>query len=179
MVQEMTRSFMAMRPLMNTRAKPTCHLLQVIVPLGNYQVIDEAISNPSQSTSDLTTLINESKNHPANVAWGVTNEITNDGSCGSPISQQCLNLIVKACQLIQQLDPSSRPVLINHVDEPGFTTPKAVKSALQNAGMSSFYNNRIIQGLDLYFFGQVRLLQASSSLLPDNSFWPQAMLYLI
>ncbi|KAK9848031.1 hypothetical protein WJX84_009816 [Apatococcus fuscideae] len=136
--------------------------LKVIVPLGNYQAVDEAISNQGQSTSDLTTLINESKNHAANVAWGLTNEITGDGNCGSPISQQCLNILVADCQLIQQLDPSSRPVLINHIDEPGFTTPKAIMSALQNAGMTDFYNNRIIQGLDLYFFDQDPATQAIS-----------------
>ena len=136
--------------------------VQVIIPLSNYQVIDEAISNPSQSTSDLSAIINESKNHAANVAWGLTNEITNDGNCGSPINQQCLNLLVTACQLIQQLDPSSRPVLFNSVDESGFTTPKAFKSALQNAGLGDFYNNRVIQGLDLYFFDQDPSTQAIS-----------------
>ena len=136
--------------------------VQVIVPLSNYQVIDEAISNPSQSTSDLTAIINESKDHAANVAWGLTNEISNDGNCGSPINQQCLNLLVTACQLIQQLDASSRPILFNSVDEPGFTSPKAFKSALQNAGLGDFYNNRVIQGLDLYFFDQDPSTQAIS-----------------
>ena len=69
---------------------------------------------------------------------------------------------VAACKLINQLDTSSRPVLINHVDEPGFTTPKAVKAALQSAGLGTFYNNRIIQGLDLYFFDQTPTVQAQS-----------------
>lgn len=132
------------------------------MPLGNYQAVDEAINNPSQSQNDLTTIINESKNHAANVAWGLTNEITGDGNCGSPISQQCLDILVNDCKLIQQLDSSSRPVLINNIDEPGFTTPKALKSALQNAGLGDFYNNRIIMGLDLYFFDQDPATQATS-----------------
>ena len=136
--------------------------MQVIVPLGNYQAVDEATSNSGQSTSDLTTIINESKNHAANVAWGLTNEITNDGNCGSPISQNCLNILVNDCKLIQQLDTSSRPVLFNSVDESGFTTPKAFKTALQNAGMEDFYNSRVIQGLDLYFDGQDPSTQATS-----------------
>lgn len=125
------------------------------MPLGNHlQAVDQAINNPSQSQNDLTTLINESKNHAANVAWDLTNEITGNGHCGSPISQQCLDILVSDWKLIQQLDSSSRPVLISDIDEPGFTTPKALKSALQHAGLGEFYDNRIIMGLDLYFFDQ-------------------------
>ncbi len=135
---------------------------QVIVPIGNYQVITEGLSNPSQSATDIAKLIDESKSHKANAAWGLTNELTGDSNCGSPISQTCLNLVVKACQLIQQHDPSSRPVVITHVDEPGFTTPKAVKNALQSAGLGSFYNSRVVQGLNLYFADQQPSVQAIS-----------------
>ena len=76
----------------------------MIVPLGNYQVVEEALSNAAQSTKDLTTLINESKSHVANVAWGLTNEITGDSNCkptsgSASITQQCLNLLVSACMI--------------------------------------------------------------------------------
>ncbi len=137
--------------------------MQVIVPLGNNQVISEGLSNPSQSATDITKLINESKGHKANAAWGLTNELTGEGTgCGTSISQACLNLVVKACQLIQQHDSSKRPVVITHVDEPGFVTPKAVKNALQSAGMETFYNSRIVHSINFYFADQQPNIQAIS-----------------
>ena len=115
--------------------------------------------------ADLTTLINESKNHSANAAWGLTNELTRDSACGTAgqvLPQNCVALLISALQLIQQLDDSDRPVTIVHVLEDGFVSPKAVQSALVTAGMSTFLSSRMLTGLNLYFEGQSPETQAIS-----------------
>ncbi|KAK9843505.1 hypothetical protein WJX81_006490 [Elliptochloris bilobata] len=125
--------------------------LKVIVPLSDAEIL------ASSSAQYIATTINEAKSHPANMAWGLSNELTYAGGC-NPVSN-CFPKLLAAAQEIAQMDTSSRPIIITSIFDKGFATAVSVRQAFLNAGLSSLYSTRVIQGVNMYF-------SESASLLP-------------
>lgn len=106
---------------------------QVIVPISNQALFWTADwTQISCHANAITTVVNEAKGQSVVKAWGLTNELSLDGNC-NPLSK-CMPILVKAAQLIAQLDPSSRPIIITSIFDAGFAAAKTVKQGFTTAG---------------------------------------------